>query len=197
MTDGASFQAEEESLHRTSDQYHQYRPYEDRSRKQPANPSFDNRVLGPVIRAIGTQHKVPTIREDSITYIALALRFRLQELVEAMITAATHRTENQWDQTPGLYEDGSPMWSVVTRSDVVKVLTVMERVEREEEMKVRRERKEKAEAAAQAIALAQQTSTSGMSIDSAGAVEETDGQPKKKKKKEGPGVTAQIGRAHV
>jgi len=82
------------------------------------------------------------------------------------------------------------MWSIVVRSDIAKVLAVMEKVEREEEMKVRRERKEKAEAAAQAIALAQQTSTSAMAVDGASIGDDADGQPKKKKKKEGPGVTA-------
>lgn len=188
-------QAEEETLHRTNDQYHQYRPYEDRSRKQPLTPSFDTRILGPIVRGIGTQHKVPTIREDAVTYIALALRFRLQELLEAMIAASVHRTDNQWDGGPGVYEDGTPMWGVVVRNDVAKVLAVMEKVEREEEMKVRRERKEKADAAAQAIALAQQTAAaSAMAVDAAAAAaaasDEPEGAPKKKKKKDGPGVTA-------
>ncbi|KAH8092494.1 transcription initiation factor TFIID component TAF4 family-domain-containing protein [Cristinia sonorae] len=195
---GVDLRAEEETLHRSNDQYHQYRPYEDRSRKQPTSPAFDNRVLGPMIRAIGTQHKVPTIREDAITYIALALRYRLQELLEGMIAASAHRTDDQWDGEPGLYEDGSPMWSVLVRSDTAKVLAAMERVEREEEMKVRRERKEKLEAAAQAIQVAQQAATAGMAVDSVGGGggggqgggEDADGQPKKKKKKEGPGVTA-------
>ncbi|THH21024.1 hypothetical protein EUX98_g8471 [Antrodiella citrinella] len=187
---GVDLRAEEETLHRSTDQYHQYRPYEDRSRKQPLTPNFDARILGPIIRAIGAQHKVPIIREEAITYIALALRFRLQELLEAMIAASAHRTDNQFDRDPGLYEDGSPMWSVLVRSDVAKVLAAIEKVEREEEMKVRRERKEKAEAAAQASALAQQTATAAAMAVDVNVGGDEDGQPKKKKKKEGPGVTA-------
>jgi hypothetical protein len=87
-----------------------------------------------------------------------------------------------------MYEDGTPMWNVVVRSDIAKQLITLEKVEREEEMKIRRERKERADlAAAHAANLAAQTAGSGrpMAVD-----EDEGGAPKKKKKKEGPGVTA-------
>ncbi|KZT06470.1 uncharacterized protein LAESUDRAFT_759304 [Laetiporus sulphureus 93-53] len=183
---GVDLRAEEETLQRTGpyDQYAAYRPYEDRSRKQPPKPQFDTRILGPTMRSIGTKHKVTRIPEDSVNYLALSLRARLQDLVAEMIAASAHRTDTQFDRPASLYEDGSPMWGIVVRSDVAKQLTAIERVEREEEMRVRRERKERAEAAAQNAALAAQASA-GMAMD-----EDAEGGPKKKKKKEGPGVTA-------
>ncbi|OSC97963.1 hypothetical protein PYCCODRAFT_1447748 [Trametes coccinea BRFM310] len=186
---GVDLRAEEETLQRSNDNYYSYRPYEDRSRKQPAKPNFDTRILGQTMRTIGTQHKVPKIPEDSVNYVALALRARLQDLLVAMIAAAQHRTEAQYDRDPSTYEDGRPMWSVVVRADVAKQLAAIEKAEREEEMRVRRERKERQEAAAAAqSAAAAQAAGAAAATEGVGAEEE--GGPKKKKKKEGPGVTA-------
>jgi hypothetical protein len=138
------------------------------------------------MRTIGTTHKVTKVPEDSVNYVALALRVRLQELVTAMIEAAAHRHDTQFDRSASLYEDGNPMWSIVVRTDIAKQLAVLERIEREEEMKVRRERKERSElAAAQSSNYASQQSVGDCDPD-----EEEAMQPKKKKKKEGPGVTA-------
>ena len=125
--------------------------------------------------------------EDSVNYVALALRARLQELIEAMIEASKHRTDAQFERPASFYEDGSPMWSVIVRSDVAKQLAAIEKVEREEEMKVRRERKEREEAAknhAQQMAV---QASNAMAVDG----DTTEEGPKKKKKKaDGPGVTA-------
>jgi len=171
-------------LQRGADQYQTYRPYEDRSRKQPATPNFDTRFLGPTMRNIGTKHKVLKVPEDSVNYVALALRARLHDLLVAMAAASAHRTESQFDRSPSTYTDGTPMWRVSVRRDVAKQLQALERVEREEEMRIRHERKEFA--AAQAAALA--THVPGAST---GDVEDGEGGPKKKKKKaDGPGVTA-------
>lgn len=121
--------------------------------------------------------------------MALALRFRLQQLIEAMITASEHRTDAQFERPASFYEDGSPMWSIVVRADVAKQLAAIERVEREEEMRIRRERKERQDAqAAHAQQLAAQASGSAMAVDGIDASEE--GPKKKKKKADGPGVTA-------
>jgi hypothetical protein len=109
-----------------------------------------------------------------------------------MIAASHHRTNTQFDRPASLYEDGTPMWSIVVRSDVAKQLAALEKVEKEEEIRVRRERKERAEmAAAHAASLAAQAGggPNAMAVD--GGYDETDGAGgKKKKKKEGPGVTA-------
>jgi len=138
------------------------------------------------MRSTGTTHKVTKIPEDSVNYLALALRVRLQELVTAMIAAAEHRHDTQFDRSASLYEDGNPMWSIVVRTDVAKQLAVLERIEREEEMKVRRERKERSElAAAQSSNYSTQPNVGDGDFDDEEAM-----QPKKKKKKEGPGVTA-------
>lgn len=138
------------------------------------------------MRAIGPQHKVSKIPDDSVNYLALALRARLQQLIEAMIEASVHRTYTQFDRPASFYEDGNPMWSIVVRSDVAKQLAVLERIEREEEMKVRRERKERTDmAAAQAAAYAAQSGGGDDGYDDDEMM-----QPKKKKKKDGPGVTA-------
>ncbi|TFY75816.1 hypothetical protein EWM64_g8199, partial [Hericium alpestre] len=109
---GVDLRAEEETLQRTADQHQTYRPYEDRSRKQASTPAFDTRHVGAAMRAIGTKHKVPKIPEDSVSYVALALRARLQDLLTSMIAASRHRTDAHWNQPPSAYEDGTPMWQV-------------------------------------------------------------------------------------
>ncbi|KAK0243409.1 transcription initiation factor TFIID component TAF4 family-domain-containing protein [Armillaria nabsnona] len=186
---GVDLRAEEESLQRSHEQHLTYRSYEDRTRKQPVKPSFDTRYLGATMRTVGTQHKVTRIPDDSVNYLALALRARLQTLVEQMVAAANHRTDTQFDRPASLYEDGSPMWSILVRTDVAKQLAALEKVEREEEMKVRRERKERADmAAAHAAALAAQAAGGPSAV--AEVYDDADGGAKKKRKKEGPGVTA-------
>lgn len=138
------------------------------------------------MRTIGTTHKVTKVPEDSVNYLALALRVRLQELVKSMIAATAHRHDTQFDRPASLYEDGNPMWSIVVRTDIAKQLAVLERIEREEEMKVRRERKERSE-----LAAAQSSNYSSQQNIGDGEIDEDEAmQPKKKKKKEGPGVTA-------
>ena len=147
------------------------------------------------MRTIGTQHKVTRIPDESVNYLALALRARLQDLVTAMIAASHHRTDTQFDRPASLYEDGSPMWSIVVRSDVAKQLAALEKIEREEETKIRKERKERAEmTAAHAAALQAQANgmAGGHSMDMGGGMgmDDPDGSAKKKRKKDGPGVTA-------
>ena len=177
-------QAEEETLQRSSDLHQAYRPYEDRSHKQPAKPNFDTRFLGPTMRTIGAKHKITKIPDDAVNYVALALRARLQGLLTAMIAASAHRTDTQFDRPTPFYDDGTtPMWRVEVRRDVAKQLAALERAEREEEMRVRRERKELA--AAQAAALAAHAPGTP-----SGEVEDAEGPKKKKKKTDGPGVTA-------
>ena len=147
------------------------------------------------MRTIGTQHKVTRIPDESVNYLALALRTRLQDLVTAMIAASHHRTDTQFDRPASLYEDGSPMWSIVVRSDVAKQLAALEKIEREEETKIRKERKERAEMTA-AHAAALQAQANGMagshSMDMGGGMglDDPEGGAKKKRKKDGPGVTA-------
>jgi hypothetical protein len=134
------------------------------------------------MRTIGTEHKVTQISEDTVTYLALALRARLQGLIESMIAASEHRTDTQFDRPASFYPDGSPMWGIAIRSDIGKQLAAIEKVEREEEQRVRRERKERADAQAAQV--------SALEAAAAGDGFDEDGAPKKKKKKEGPGVTA-------
>ncbi|THH06624.1 hypothetical protein EW145_g3957 [Phellinidium pouzarii] len=194
---GVDLRAEEETLQRSHDYHNAYRFQEDRSRKQPNSPAFDTRILGGTMRDIGSKHKVGRIPDDSVNYVALALRARLQGLISAMVGAAEHRTTAQFDRVPTLYEDGTPTWGVVVRRDVKKQLEVLERVEREEEMRLRRERRERADAAAVAQAAQGAGSPSldgvGGSVASGGDdVMDGNGLPikKPKKKKDGPGVTA-------
>jgi hypothetical protein len=128
---------------------------------------------------------VDAIPEESVNYIALALRTRLQDLINAMISASAHRTGSAFDRVPSTYEDGTPMWSVTVNRDVAKQLAALEKAEREEEMRVRRERKELA---------AQVPAANGAPAAATTMVElplaEEEGPKKKKKKVEGPGVTA-------
>jgi hypothetical protein len=136
------------------------------------------------MRAVGTKHKISKVPEDSVNYVALALRARLHDLLVAMAAASTHRTEAQFDRSPSTYTDGTPMWRVSVRRDVAKQIAALERAEREDEMRIRRERKELAAAQAAAIAAHAPGTASGDG-------EEGESGPKKKKKKaDGPGVTA-------
>jgi hypothetical protein len=142
------------------------------------------------MRTVGAQHKITKIPDDATNYMALALRARLQDLVTAMITAAHHRTDTQFDRPASLYENDSPMWSIIVRSDVAKQLAALEKVEREEETKIRRERKERQDmAAAHTAALAAQANGAAnqMTVD---GFDDMEGGVKKKRKKDGPGVTA-------
>lgn len=139
------------------------------------------------MRAIGTQHKVRSVPEDAVNYLALALRTRLQDLVTQMVTAAKHRTDSQFERPASFYEDGvTPMWGITIRSDVSKQLAALEKAEREDETRIRKERKERAEAAAN---LAQNATGAGDGSPD-GLDDGEGGGAKKKRKKEGPGVTA-------
>ncbi|VDB85353.1 unnamed protein product [Peniophora sp. CBMAI 1063] len=183
---GVDLKAEEEGLQRSSDRYSIHSSYDDRSHKQPTKPNFDTRFLGPRLRDIAKKHKVVSVPEESVNYVALALRTRLQDLVTSMIAASAHRTDTAFDRAPSLYEDGTPMWSVTVQRDVAKQLAALERSEREEEMRIRRERKELA--AAQVAA--GNVPTGPLGAASAMDGEEEEGPKKKKKKVDGPGVTA-------
>ncbi|KAF6741212.1 transcription initiation factor TFIID component TAF4 family-domain-containing protein [Ephemerocybe angulata] len=214
---GVDLRAEEESLQRhdlhfpshlqtNTSIYLQNRQYEDRSRKQSPKPAFNTQTLGATMRTIGAEYKVTRIPEDAVNYMALALRARMQDLVTAMIEAGRYRKEAQFDRPASMYEGGgeeTAMWSIVVRSDVAKQLAVLERVEREDELRIRRERKERQEMTAQHTAnLVAQANGAGMvGIESGGnggmgggmgggGMDEEGGAPKKKKKKDGPGVTA-------
>ncbi|KIY63384.1 hypothetical protein CYLTODRAFT_403322 [Cylindrobasidium torrendii FP15055 ss-10] len=187
---GVDLRAEEESLQRASDNRNFYSSYnaEDRSRKQPPRPAFDTHFLGTTMRTIAAQHKVTRVSEESVNYLALALRARLQDLLTAMISAAHHRTDTQFDRPASLYEDGQPMWSILVRSDVARQLSALEKVEQIEETRIRKERKERQEmAAAHAAHLAAQVANQQAQTE----LEELEAASgKKRKKKDGPGVTA-------
>ncbi|KAG7088641.1 hypothetical protein E1B28_012613 [Marasmius oreades] len=223
---GVDLRAEEESLQRLADTSSGYRSHlsynssynQDRTRKQPPTPSFNTTFLGTTMRNIATTHKVTRVPEDSINYLALALRARLGDLVTSMVKAVKHRTDAQFDRPATMYpaptidpskggviiSEGSsqdkvddsiptpdpvPMWSIIIRTDVAKQLAAIEKVEREEETRVRKERKERADlAASHAAALAAQAA--GNNPAGVGGDGEDGEAPKKKRKKDGPGVTA-------
>ncbi|KAJ7508651.1 hypothetical protein B0H11DRAFT_37585 [Mycena galericulata] len=191
---GGEVQAEEEKARTTTTSA---RPKLDRSRNQPLNPNFDLAVITPRFAAIAAHHGLAGgIPQHVASYIALALRTRLENLVAQMATAARHRTDTQFDR-PALYAPGAPMWALAVRSDVAKQVAALERAEREDETRVRRERKERADmTAAHAAALAAQTGGLG-GVGGAGAgggggmdFDGDDEGGKRKKKKDGPGVTA-------
>ncbi|KAF8992965.1 hypothetical protein BDZ89DRAFT_1097278 [Hymenopellis radicata] len=106
---GVDLRAEEESLQRSQ--------HEGRTRKQAAKPSFDTHFQGTTMCTISTEHKIRTVPEDSVNYMALALRARLQDLIRARIAAAHHRTDTQFDRPASLYGDDPPMWSILLLSE--------------------------------------------------------------------------------
>jgi hypothetical protein len=83
--------------------------FEDRSRKQPLRPAFDPAFLGTHMPTIGTNYKVGAVPDKCVTYLALALHARPQDLVTGMIDVAQHRMHGgRWDRVPGVYEGGEP-----------------------------------------------------------------------------------------
>ncbi|KAJ7211347.1 transcription initiation factor TFIID component TAF4 family-domain-containing protein [Mycena pura] len=180
---GVDLRAEEETLQRSHDQPQTFRVFEDRSRKQPARPNFDATFLGSTMRSIASHHKVTAgVSEDCVNYLALALRARLQDIVTAMIDAARHRANAHFDRPASLYDDGTAAWGVLVRSDVVKQLAALEKIEREEEMQMRRARQKREEAIHDAVvaALAGEDHTLELPADDA---VETDGTARKRQKK--------------
>jgi hypothetical protein len=137
------------------------------------------------MRALAAQHKVARVPEDAVTYLALALRARLQDLLVAMTAAAAHRADAHFDKPAALYPDGTPMWGLLVRADVGRQLAALERVEREDEQRARRARKERADAQAAAAQLA-----SAAAAGAGGGADDEDGGPRKKKRKDGPGIAA-------
>jgi len=191
---GVDLRAEEENLrqsHQTSQtqtQASQPRGTQrSRAKKQGKKVVFDATHLGARIRTIAMRHGLQSgtagVTEDSVSYLALALRMRLSKLIEGMIAAAAHREEKNVNYPAGLYSDGSPMWSQIVRRDVAKQLALLERVEREEELAARRERK-----AREVYASGGQPALP--SLDDALSMEQDEEPKKKKKKPDGPGVTA-------
>lgn len=189
---GVDLRAEEENLrqsHQTSQtQASQPRGTQrSRAKKQGKKVVFDPTHLGARTRTIAMRHGFQSgpagVTEDSVSYLALALRMRLSKLIEGMIAAAAHREEKNVNYPAGLYSDGSPMWSQIVRRDVAKQLALLERVEREEELAARRERK-----AREVYASGGQPALP--SLDDALSMEQDEEPKKKKKKPDGPGVTA-------
>ncbi len=116
-------QAEEEGLHRNNNawQSHTSQPG-DRSRNQM---QVNSQYLGQLVRTIATHHKVSKVPDESVHYLAFALRARLEGLIQRMIEAAHHRTKSDVLDPPPKYEDGTPMWSKIVRRDVAKQLLVL------------------------------------------------------------------------
>ncbi|KAJ7610976.1 transcription initiation factor TFIID component TAF4 family-domain-containing protein [Roridomyces roridus] len=165
------------------------RPRLDRSLNQPLNPNFDLTVINPRLKAIAEHHGLPGgVPHEAASYIAFALRTRLETLVKQMAVAAHHRTDTQFDR-PALYEPGAPMWGLAVRSDVTKQVAALERVEREDETRIRRERKERAEMTAAHVA-AMTAQNGGVPGGGMEGFEDDEGGKRKKKKVDGPGVTA-------
>ncbi|KAF7318937.1 TAF4 domain-containing protein [Mycena chlorophos] len=138
---GVDLRAEEETLQRSHGAQSSYNNnvFEDRARKQPSRPHFEVAHLSAKMRDIATHHKVvgSGIPEDCVNYLALALKARLQDLVEAMIHAAKYRTSAKFDKPASMYEDGTAAWGLMVRADVAKQLAALEKAEREEEERER------------------------------------------------------------
>ena len=142
-----------------------------------------NPFIGTAIRTVATHHNIQKVPDESVHYLTYALQTRLEEILQQAIYAAEHRQKTQLLESPPLYEDGTPMWSKIIRRDIGKQLEVIERVEREEELRVRSERKAREEATEAAKVAANPNGIPQHIAD--------DEHPKKKRKKDlGPGVLA-------
>ncbi|KAJ6535993.1 hypothetical protein DFH09DRAFT_1369510 [Mycena vulgaris] len=169
---GVDLRAEEERLQRASSQPPQpFRPaLADRARAQPARPHVDATLLGARMRTKALGHGGLGVPEECVTYLALALRARLEEVVRGMARAARHRVRGEG--RPAVYEgpgydydeqgldqgDGQGLgegqdgagrggaakskaaWGMLVRRDVARQLAALERAERAEELRARRTR---------------------------------------------------------
>ena len=82
--------------------------------KKPAHPNFDVHFFGQTMKIVGSFHKVNRVPENSINYLALALRARLKGLVTAIIAGAKHRPSAQFDRPASLHPDDQPLDRVQT-----------------------------------------------------------------------------------
>lgn len=168
----------------------------DRTRKQDF---FPESYLADVLRSVAAHHGLRGFKSGVLELTGLAVEQRMRELIEKANAASKHRWDTQTDvlsavnasrtgentddqPRTSLYADGkTPVFDRNLRKDVGKQLLMIEKLEKEEEMRIRRERKEKQEQARQSAAR----------NDTGSGDEDDDGPPKKKKKKaEGPGVQA-------
>lgn len=118
------------------------------------------------------------VSEDAVSYLALSLHNRLKGLVESSVKASRHRHESGYQRPPGLYADGTPMWSEIVRHDIPKQLSAIEKAEKEEDFQERQDRRSRQDKETKEEQERQALAEQGLKEGA------------KKKKKEGPGVQA-------
>ncbi|CED83706.1 TATA box binding protein (TBP)-associated factor, RNA polymerase II [Phaffia rhodozyma] len=91
---------------------------------------------------IATRSYSLQIEEDALTYLALSIETRVRDLLSSMISAKDHRTTAHASRPPATYPDSTqtPRWTQVVTSDPGRVITALDRTERDEESRRRRER---------------------------------------------------------
>lgn len=96
--------------------------------------------------SIAASFHLKNLESDSLPLIGLAVQMRIRSLVEQMIQAKQHRTNTNHTRPPPMYKPRfendlpAPMWDQVLYDDVEKVLSTIDRVEREEERQARKNR---------------------------------------------------------
>ncbi|GAA5986792.1 hypothetical protein JCM10908_000900 [Rhodotorula pacifica] len=182
---GVDLGAEEESLRATNERLHAQAMAAQAS-AQAMNPNayvgidrlrkqdfIDPGVLAEVVKKVAAAFQLKTLEPDTIPFIALATRHRLEALITAAVAARDHRQSSSHFRPPPLVaptarkrrrrdpldpelddaegdedeemEDVSdqpkvPAWDTLVYDDPERYLTVLERVDRDEERKKRRER---------------------------------------------------------
>ena len=181
-------QAEEENLRQQAGSHRRWPEQGDRTKRSNA---IDSKTLTNPVSTIARHHGLAKgASDESLQYLALALKARLHGLVTSMLDAAEHRATAQATRPAGLWdphngEDATAMWTHIVRRDVGLQLAALEKAEREDEQRLRKERKERQEAQAAALAAMQ-----APPMPMPGAMDDDEGPAKKKRKKEGPGVSA-------
>ncbi|POY74068.1 hypothetical protein BMF94_2880 [Rhodotorula taiwanensis] len=181
---GVDLGAEEESLRATNERLHAQAMAAQAS-AQGSNPNaytgvdrlrkqdfIDPGALAEVVKKVAAAFALKTLEPDTIPFIALATRHRLESLITASVAARDHRQSSSHFRPPPLttpsarkrrrrdpldpeldepededneMEDLSdlpkqPAWDTLVYDDPERYLTVLERVDRDEERKKRRER---------------------------------------------------------
>jgi hypothetical protein len=74
--------------------------------------------------------KITQIDGDSAAYLALAAQDRIRTLIESMVNASKHRTQNPFQTPPPLSESGQPVFKIRVKQNTKNQLEAIERAMR-------------------------------------------------------------------
>lgn len=79
---------------------------------------------------IASRSKIAQIDGDSVAYLALAAQDRLRCLLQSMVNASKHRTQNPFQKPASLSESGQPIFKIRVKQNTKNQLDAIERAMR-------------------------------------------------------------------